>query len=274
MSRPRAATSVAMSTGILPLLNCPSCHSRSCCDLSPWMVPHAYPASHSPASTLSHTYFLLQKMMVRLPSVWCSFMSAASLSYLSPWWMTATCCFTSLLATSWSWRPTFTRTGLFRMEAATRCTFLGHVAVKNSVWRSGFMSDTTFLMSFSNPMSHMRSASSSTSTCVPSRLITPLPSWHTKLSMSCRRPGVAMMISGRPWCRSRIWGPLGAPPYTATLRMPRLRPSLVACSWICTASSRVGAMTRAWHPLCVPRCGCLAAPAGRLARMRIMAGTR
>ena len=47
-------------------------------------------------------------------------------------------------------------------------------------------------------------------------------------------------LSPRPL---RACGPLGAPPYTATLRMLQPLPNLAASCWICTASSRVGAMT-------------------------------
>ena len=39
--------------------------------------------------------------------------------------------------------------------------------------------------------------------------------------MSIRRPGVAMTISTPRW-RSRICGPLGAPPYIAVLRIREL----------------------------------------------------
>ena len=89
-----------------------------------------------------------------------------------------------------------------------------------------------------------------------------------------RRPGVAMTIS-TPCCKSRICGPFGAPPYIAVLRIRELDldlcvnlivgleqkelyyPNLVHSCWICTASSRVGASTRAIGPSPGAKRGCL-----------------
>eukprot|EP00976_Prorocentrum_cordatum_P073899 1181305-Prorocentrum_minimum.AAC.3 len=51
MSSPRAATSVAMSTGDFPDLNSFNVHSRSCCVLSPWIDPTLrHPASRQRVS--------------------------------------------------------------------------------------------------------------------------------------------------------------------------------------------------------------------------------
>ena len=90
-----------------------------------------------------------------------------------------------------------------------------------------------------------------------------------------RRPGVAMTISTPRW-RSRICGPFGAPPYIAVLRIRELDltwmsirirdswrrgklyyPNLVHSCCICTASSRVGASTRAIGPSPGAKRGCL-----------------
>ncbi len=53
-------------------------------------------------------------------------------------------------------------TGTLRKSWARRCTSLGHVADHMSVWRSGRIWDTMDRIWGSNPMSSIRSASSST----------------------------------------------------------------------------------------------------------------
>ena len=90
--------------------------------------------------------------------------------------------------------------------AAIDLTSRGHVAEKNSVWRSRGMDATMRWIWGSKPMSSMRSASSNT------RYDTwwSLTCWLSRKSF--RRPGVAMMRC-TPYWMSRSWGPLGAPPY-------------------------------------------------------------
>ena len=66
-------------------------------------------------------------------------------------------------------------------------------------------------------------------------------------SISISRPGVAMTIS-TPRCRSRIWGPFGAPPYMAVLRMRELE--LLRRSTHCNSAQKdEPRLTRIW---CTP----------------------
>mmetsp|Transcript_22562 Transcript_22562/g.53608 ORF Transcript_22562/g.53608 Transcript_22562/m.53608 type:complete len:215 (-) Transcript_22562:2-646(-) len=90
-------------------------------------------------------------------------------------------------------------------------------------------------------MSSMRSASSNTRYDTCPRLI-----WLLSRK-SFSRPGVAMTACA-PLRRSRSCPPLGAPPYTHVDMMLELWPNLTVSSWICVASSRVGASTRMIGP--------------------------
>ena len=56
------------------------------------------------------------------------------------------------------------------------------------------------------------------------------------------------MMMYTPRRTSPSCGPLGAPPYRQTEFMPRQRPNLTHSSWICVASSRVGAITSVVGP--------------------------
>ncbi len=120
----------------------------------------------------------------------------------------------------------------------------GIVAEKNSVWRC---SGTYFRMrriSGKKPMSHIWSASSSTSTSRLRKLTWPSP------MRSSKRPGQATKISV-PRLSAAICGPLPTPPYAVILRMRVNLPNCTADSWICSASSRVGARisARVWRNL-------------------------
>mmetsp|Transcript_4697 Transcript_4697/g.11859 ORF Transcript_4697/g.11859 Transcript_4697/m.11859 type:complete len:233 (-) Transcript_4697:422-1120(-) len=131
------------------------------------------------------------------------------------------------------------------MSDAMRCTLLGHVAVNSMVWRcaAGSIAATMLRMSFSNPMSSMRSASSRISTAHDPSVTMGPPPLPCMSIMSIMRPGVATM-SSTPFCSAPACCHLGAPPYTATLRHPSALPNLVASPVICSASSRVGLMIR------------------------------
>ena len=73
------------------------------------------------------------------------------------------------------------------------------VAENSSVWRVAGVAATMRLTEGQNPMSSMRSASSSTSACTSPRRTA---SWSMR---SMRRPGVAMSTSV-PRLRRSIWG--------------------------------------------------------------------
>ena len=70
-----------------------------------------------------------------------------------------------------------------------------------------------------------------------------------------RRPGVAITIS-TPFLRSRICGPLGAPPYRQVHLILEEAPNFRDSSRICTASSRVGAIVSTMGPSPGLRYGC------------------
>mmetsp|Transcript_50058 Transcript_50058/g.167274 ORF Transcript_50058/g.167274 Transcript_50058/m.167274 type:complete len:315 (-) Transcript_50058:94-1038(-) len=152
------------------------------------------------------------------------------------------------------------------------------------------MAATRARMSFSKPMSSMRSASSSTRTrhsasvvhgpssssprkppllpLPPLPLPLPLPPPRACIaSMSSMRPGVATTMSA-PRERCPACTTFGAPPYTTTERAPSGAPKRSACSLIWIASSRVGAMTRQYgcrgpEESSFPRTACQRASAGR-----------
>ena len=117
-------------------------------------------------------------------------------------------------------------------------------------------------MSFSKPLSSIRSASSNT------RYVTlhgvswtnytretknarthPLRSRAPSFTRSIIRPGVPTTILALLFLRALICAPLSRPPNTATLSIPCGFPTSkrVSCVWI--ASSRVGDMTRTLIPL-------------------------
>ena len=93
-------------------------------------------------------------------------------------------------------------------------------------------------MSWINPMSSIRSASSSTKTSISSNR---MAFWPCK---SRRRPGVATNTSTPPrnFC---IWGLIFTPPNTTSLFSGKYFEYCVTLSWICAASSRVGVTMRA-----------------------------
>jgi hypothetical protein len=135
-------------------------------------------------------------------------------------------------------RPAWTETGPRRMASANRRIAMGMVAEKSSVWRREGRRSITLRMSRMNPMSSMRSASSSTSTSMACKSTT---AWSIR---SSRRPGVATSTS-TPARSLRIWGPWLTPPKTTACRSARLRPYAPKLSKICVANSRVGQSTKA-----------------------------
>mmetsp|Transcript_24136 Transcript_24136/g.43179 ORF Transcript_24136/g.43179 Transcript_24136/m.43179 type:complete len:253 (+) Transcript_24136:816-1574(+) len=236
-SKPRAATSVATSTGTRPSRNCLRTKSRDACVLSPCNeAERKAPVWLRRVDSISQRLLVPQKMMNLDPGGLVEMYDeiCENLSRLLA--TTMTICLMVLAATSLSCTsPIKTAAGLLRTRAcAVLCTEVGHVAEKKAVWRSAGRLRTMSLMSCSNPMSNMRSASSKTRYLVAERLISP------DSTKSIRRPGVAITTWGRRWrlrpCSERL-----APPYTQAERMPRGRPNLMVSFWICWANSRVGA---------------------------------
>ena len=90
MSSPRAATSVATMMGALPLRNCLSAHSRSCCVRSPWMDVLGKPCLLSQSSSWSAPRFVSVNTNVR-PCT--ADTRSMSMDFLSSYpWMYSTCC--------------------------------------------------------------------------------------------------------------------------------------------------------------------------------------
>ena len=67
--------------------------------------------------------------------------------------------------------------------------------------------------------------------------------------MSSSRPGVATSTS-QPRSSSRIWSPKGEPPYATQIFSPVRNANFFDSSWICCASSRVGASASARIATC------------------------
>mmetsp|Transcript_24918 Transcript_24918/g.78533 ORF Transcript_24918/g.78533 Transcript_24918/m.78533 type:complete len:206 (+) Transcript_24918:523-1140(+) len=205
MSRPRAATSVATSTRLAPALKRPSAWSLSRWSLSPWMMTLFSVRN----ATDSHMRLVFTKMMA-----WSLFASRKMQSRRSSFsrksQQQTTRCSTSGFTRSASTSPTRTSTASRMNSAASRRTEAGHVAVNITVCRSCGSSLITFRICGSNPMSSIRSASSSTRQRMPlTSTATLRPGGGSRRSLS--RPGVATSTWGL--CRSSAsCGPFGAPP--------------------------------------------------------------
>mmetsp|Transcript_6251 Transcript_6251/g.16637 ORF Transcript_6251/g.16637 Transcript_6251/m.16637 type:complete len:292 (-) Transcript_6251:769-1644(-) len=261
MSRPRAATSVATSSLMRASLRSLSACSRSRWPLSPWMAEQGTPFWLRSRESWSHMRFVPQKTKVRF--FW--FLSTSySLRVLMSIWSllsrgptTFTIWVMSVLALSSSRSPIWTLNGLYRKSSASFLTSFGQVAVKKRVCLFCGTSFKILRIWGSNPMSSMRSASSSTNfatlssrTCRPSRKSFSLPGVAMR---QCTPARMALSC----WC-------LGAPPYAHTQLIWLDCPKRCASFSICTASSRVGASVRSTGS----RAGI------RLSRMCLNAGKR
>mmetsp|Transcript_71896 Transcript_71896/g.181399 ORF Transcript_71896/g.181399 Transcript_71896/m.181399 type:complete len:223 (-) Transcript_71896:1068-1736(-) len=191
MSRPRAATSVAIRTPfclffglVVMALNVLRTSSRSHCSLSPWMAL-AHPQMigsvllgfhESLSSRKSQVFLRMAKTTAVSPCFKVLLSTCCNFSTLLRSGSTKTCCVTFGLAVRRSPAPCpmriCTAFGLVR-EAAARCTALGHVAVKKSVclavpasassgYPEALHAAAILRMSGSKPMSSILSASSST----------------------------------------------------------------------------------------------------------------
>src|SRR2546426_619873 len=107
------------------------------------------------------------------------------------------------------------------------------VAENSIVWRLTGSAARMRRTSGANPMSSIRSASSSTSTSSREKSTCPRSMW------SRRRPGVATTMSA-PCFSARVCGSIPTPPYTAAAVTRTCRPYVRALCNTCSASSRVG----------------------------------
>mmetsp|Transcript_41982 Transcript_41982/g.84479 ORF Transcript_41982/g.84479 Transcript_41982/m.84479 type:complete len:205 (-) Transcript_41982:345-959(-) len=204
MSRPRAATSVAMRRGTCPLLNFSMAAERTSCERSPWIASTVKPPLCTVPSTLSASFLYSTKISTRFFPVWCFFSSSKRrLSFACPS-TTSTTCLTRWLADNSS-EPTVTRAGSERNSEAMPWMLIGHVAENMRVCLCFAHCEMILRMSFSNPRSNMRSASSST------RYDTEDTSMEPSSMKSSRRPGVATTTCTPPrsWFRC---SPLATPP--------------------------------------------------------------
>mmetsp|Transcript_7082 Transcript_7082/g.15455 ORF Transcript_7082/g.15455 Transcript_7082/m.15455 type:complete len:280 (+) Transcript_7082:318-1157(+) len=236
MSSPRCATSVAANTGWRPSLNSCSTQSRSSCDLSPWIARQGQPSTRSSRVRLSHRRFELQKMRIFEPSISAS-SSPTSLPSFAGSLHTSTCCAICVFALpAWTSAPPTSRRrkpGSRKVEASA-CTSAGHVAENMSVCRSGRICWSSPRSCGTKPRSSIRSASSTTT------YVHRESSVFFLASSSVSRPGVATTTSGALRSASTC-GALGTPPWRHTELTPHGWPKRTLSSWICTASSRVGA---------------------------------
>mmetsp|Transcript_28034 Transcript_28034/g.95563 ORF Transcript_28034/g.95563 Transcript_28034/m.95563 type:complete len:302 (+) Transcript_28034:105-1010(+) len=241
---PRAATSVATSTGALPARKAPSAASRCDCVRSPCMLSALHPPGALPSSLATHAAvrFFCTNTSARSDAAGrppSASTRSSSLRLLSFGARTNRCV---IAATVLPTRPTPTHVYRRRNSAASLWIASGNVALNSSVCllALGGMSlcCTMRRTCGSNPMSSMRSASSRTRNLVPARLTRPLSTKSTSL------PGVATSTS-HPDASSLSCGLASAPPYTTEERTGPPKVSLRASRWICAASSRVGARTSA-----------------------------
>ena len=187
-SMPRAATSVATSTRILPDLNASSARWRWLWFLLPWIAA---------ASTCARTRRFITRSAPCLVRVKTSTLRMSSPSsrrsrsgcFISreTWW---TRC--SILGAALATGATSTRTGSVRSESARWRISFGMVAEKSMVWRFFDTMDAMVRIGLMNPMSSIRSASSSTRMWTSERL-----QWRCWIRSS-RRPGVATTMSTPP----------------------------------------------------------------------------
>mmetsp|Transcript_53501 Transcript_53501/g.116639 ORF Transcript_53501/g.116639 Transcript_53501/m.116639 type:complete len:209 (-) Transcript_53501:587-1213(-) len=205
MSSPRAATSVATRIGARPDLKSASTRSRSRCSLSPWIALQPI-CLESARCSWSHVRLVEQKMSTREAP-------GRVLICCTKWW-SLSCgdeimmirCSTSLLAVSFSLAvPMVTWHGSRWNSEASLLTSRGHVAVYMSDWYPGGTRAMIFRICGSNPMSSMRSASSSV------KIITVSRETRARSIRSTSLPGVATR-SSHPRSRSRSWSRMSAPP--------------------------------------------------------------
>ena len=206
-SIPRAAMSVATSTGVLPLRNASSAAVRWAWLLLPWIAAALTPAVVRWRTTRSAPCLVRVKTSARSiePSARPARSRSESSACFSAWLRKVTYCSTRSAVVACG--VTSTRTGL-EMNCLPRSAIaLGMVALKNRLWRSLGSRLATRFNGTIKPRSIIWSASSSTK-------ISTLRSVRARWSIrSSRRPGVATRMS-QPGTRARACLPTGIPPNT------------------------------------------------------------
>mmetsp|Transcript_25253 Transcript_25253/g.75892 ORF Transcript_25253/g.75892 Transcript_25253/m.75892 type:complete len:211 (-) Transcript_25253:519-1151(-) len=207
ISKPRAATSVAHNTRASPLRKRLSAWSRLPWSRSPWISsvhrPRLLSSFNSQARSRQFFFVLLNTRQLpplcKLPKISlraCFFASLES--------QILTCCVMFWLVVMSS-VPIWICIGSLMYFLAKSRHSRGHVAVNIDICFSHGHLSRTCLICGSNPMSSIRSASSSTTNLTWSRRTTP------ESQKSFSRPGVAMRQSG-PSLIFHSWSRLGAPP--------------------------------------------------------------
>ncbi|SKF62253.1 Uncharacterised protein [Mycobacteroides abscessus subsp. abscessus] len=191
---PRAATSVATSTGRVPSLKAASIRARAPWVRPPCRDPAITPASRNWAATRSVPNWVRAKMTVR-PSRLAMRAVTSTLSWgftrKTSWRMVVT------LALPES---TSCRAGSFMYFLTSRSTAPSRVAEKSSFWPPSETASSSVVTAGMKPRSAMWSASSSTVICTLDRSAAPCS------SRSIRRPGVATTMS-TPLSKALVWGP-------------------------------------------------------------------
>mmetsp|Transcript_13869 Transcript_13869/g.46904 ORF Transcript_13869/g.46904 Transcript_13869/m.46904 type:complete len:287 (-) Transcript_13869:459-1319(-) len=235
MSRPRAATSVAMSTCTLPDRKASMVFSRVACGMSPWRGLASY-FRLSAVRRSSHSALVSQKTItLALAPAYMAITSLIVAARVLQWDGMAMCRTSVEALTSRSPTRSTVRTAERMYCGATSRTHAGMVAEKRHVWRSGCVQAPRMAdMSSAKPMSSIWSASSRVANRTAVSASVPRSMW------SLMRPGVPASTS-MPARRADTWGPMGAPPYTQSTSRSEATPPISRLT--CCASSRVGAMT-------------------------------
>mmetsp|Transcript_47460 Transcript_47460/g.47887 ORF Transcript_47460/g.47887 Transcript_47460/m.47887 type:complete len:219 (-) Transcript_47460:33-689(-) len=218
MSKPRAATSVAITTVTLPSLNFRTVDSRWLCERSPLIDSADNPLLWQYWVNFLTINFMFAKTITRFPAFFPPFLngciSSSNFCIRCEAVTTCTLCVTLLFAVSLSPpEPTVTLTGFVRRSFAISCTSRGHVAENKHVWWARFPKHrhTIARMSASNPISSIRSASSRTNMLMSdtSQTASRPPPCVSKISLI--RPGVPI-INSQPFCNALTCRSLAAPP--------------------------------------------------------------
>mmetsp|Transcript_30847 Transcript_30847/g.83580 ORF Transcript_30847/g.83580 Transcript_30847/m.83580 type:complete len:234 (+) Transcript_30847:1117-1818(+) len=213
MSRPRAATSVAISTSTFRFLKFLRIRMRSPWSRSPCRNPVLFWRKSVKFCVSSSALAMDFTKMRTWPLASISSTCLASHAHLSSsFFITSTHC-TMFEAACPPW-PTVMRTGWCSKSRASFSIFGGKVAEKSKICRVGRTFCTMERTWYSKPMENMRSASSST-TKVTRRKLQPFI-----LTTSIKRPGLPIAISA-PRLTSLNCSNLESPPAKVTLVRPR-----------------------------------------------------
>mmetsp|Transcript_66222 Transcript_66222/g.167843 ORF Transcript_66222/g.167843 Transcript_66222/m.167843 type:complete len:200 (+) Transcript_66222:493-1092(+) len=198
MSRPRCATSVAISTRQRPDLKSASVLSRVLWSLSPWMAAAEICWYCSSRVKASAPRLVSAKTKTFSPPAATPRIQDINLSRFSYSPTTSTCWVMSAFAVNSSLPMVNLMGSSLQKSRAMRWISFGQVAENMTVCRSGLIWETILRICGSKPMSNMRSASSKQRYVTRLRFVTPAS------RKSSSRPGVAMTIS-TPRRRSAAW---------------------------------------------------------------------